>query len=164
MDKGDFWVMKNRSFASLKLILYNFLAPIGIILLPLIYTLFLTIISEHNYTGIILLLYVFLWLVFYFSTCHNAFQIVTIDSIGVHNKFTSIKWSEINKVKLIDVELYKYTFPKPIVIDDIMVIGNVKEGGFSMQNKKESVIISLTQKNKLLLQKYCRNSIVLDLI
>jgi hypothetical protein len=107
---------------------------------------------------------VFLWLVFYFSTCHNAFQIVTIDSIGVHNKFTSIKWSEINKVKLIDVELYKYTFPKPIVIDDIMVIGNVKEGGFSMQNKKESVIISLTPKNKLLLQKYCRNSIVLDLI
>lgn len=45
-----------------------------------------------------------------------------------------------------------------------MVIGNVKEGGFSMQNKKESVIISLIQKNKLLLQKYCRNSIVLDLI
>jgi hypothetical protein len=48
--------MKNRSFASLKLILYNFLAPIGIILLPLIYTLFLTIISEHNYIGIILLI------------------------------------------------------------------------------------------------------------
>lgn len=156
--------MKNKSFASSKLILYNFLAPIGIILLPLIYMLFLTMISKYNYIGIILLLYMFLWLVFYFTTCRNAFQIVTIDSIGVHNKFISIKWSEVNKVKLIDVELYKYTFPKPIVIDDIMVIGNVKDGGFSMQNKKESVIISLTQKNKLLLRKYCRNSIVLEMI
>ena len=64
-----------------------------------------------------------------------------------------------------DIELFKYTFPKPLIIGDIMVIGNAEiRDGFQNIDKKQCIIMSLTKKNKLLLNEYCKNDAVLSMI
>lgn len=102
---------------------------------------------------------------FFFSLCHNAYEIIRIDHDGIHNRYISIKWCDITYIKLMDIELFKYTFPKPLIIGDIMVIGNAEiRDGFQNIDKKQCIIMSLTKKNKLLLNEYCKNDAVLSMI
>ena len=159
--------MKNKSFASIKLIIYNFLVPFTVLCLPIMYAAFMIILGKLNYIFVMVLiaLYVFLWFMLFCLLCHNAYQTVKIDCDGIHNSNISLKWNDITHIKLLDVELFKYTFPKSLVIDDIMVIGDRNLGdSFASQNTKQCIILSLTKQNKLLLNKYCQNDMVLSLI
>ena len=99
------------------------------------------------------------WLLFIASICldffreKNGFIRVWVDDAGIHNKYYSIKWHEIDKYDLGEVVIYYYNTKK--VCPSVIYFGNYKKDkAFLKQNPKECVFVSIIPSHMQLLEKY----------
>ena len=154
--------MKYKSIAHPILLMFAFVLPILILIIP---TIFFCILSNENSlqnASVILILYCFICfiiLIFY----HNAFCSFEMDFRGIRNRRLSLRWEDIKKIEISEVELFRFSIFPTVKLDSVICIGNVEKRSFLFHNSKDCIFFSMSHKNLEAMKKFAKNkSALLD--
>lgn len=94
----------------------------------------------------------------FFAKYSNAFIVFSADEIGLHTKYTHIKWEDIISYEVMETTAYKSHNKNPwykIKCPSIVCVGNYdKDKSVFAQNKHQCGFFSLTKKHLKLIEKY----------
>lgn len=88
----------------------------------------------------------------------NVFCRYRITKNGVENKYTSVKWSDVQSYQIVPVRYWRRRvcfWKGPIEYPSLLVLGKVGAANYLTLDRRESVFFSLTRENLEAVNKYC---------
>ena len=135
--------MKYRCVAAPWLIIYVFIAPFGILIIPILFLLF-----AGNFDAVISVLLLYFSLVFVMGIIlRNAFCVCSIDSTGIGNRHYKLCWEEINEISVKRILMFEYSWIPTIHLPSAICFGSA-QGNVSFRglNSKQCVFFCFSKK------------------
>ena len=125
------------------MIIYVFIAPLGILIVPLLFLLF-----AANLDALILVLLLYFSLVFVMGIIlRNAFCVCSIDSMGIGNRHYKLRWEEINEISVKRILIFQYSLIPTIHLPSAICFGPMQENvSFIGLNSKQCVFFCFSKK------------------
>ena len=147
--------MKYRSIAHPTMVLFVFVFPFSILIIPTI--LFCFVPNDNSFVNgvFISILYVVISTInaiFY----HNAFVPFEMNLLGLKNNKWNINWEDINHIEILEVDLLKFSLLPTIKLSSVICIGTVQKGNFIFQSSRKCIFFAMSSKNLKFLKNFAK--------